>query len=146
MKNKLYQILRSKGYTSRECKFATEDVPSISSYYNNSSKSDLDLYRRTAEWNIKWLRDKAYLGTKAYQGLAYFWAYRYRHTLRDCSNASRRLVHDLFLKEGLELSGETRRHDEIMDKVFNNPVHTKKLEKAFNPYKYGNYVGYKEVA
>ena len=146
MKNELYKILRERGYTSRECEYATGSPPSISSFYNNSSKSDLDLYRRTAEWNIKWLRDKAYVGTKAYQGIAYFWAYRYRHTLRDCTNASRRLVHDLFLKEGLELSGETRRHDEIMDKVFNNPVHTKMLEQKFNPYKYGNYVGYKEVA
>ena len=149
MSNKLYKILRSKGYTSRECEYALnrykgrmfiKEVRELD--FNTNSKSKLNFYIIDSEWNIKWLRDKAYIGTKAYQGMAYFWGYRYRHSLRECTNASRRLVHDLFLKEGLKLEGETKRHDEIMDHVFNNPIHRKILDKKYGGAGKSDYVHY----
>jgi hypothetical protein len=95
--------------------------------FNTLSKSKLEFYRIDSEWHIKWLRDQAYVGTKAYQGIAYFWGCRYKHSLRDCTNTTRRLVHDKFLNEGLELHGETRKHDVIMDYVFDHDY-------AIHPY------------
>ena len=125
MDNKLYKILRKKNYTSRECEYGTQRYSSLN--FNTMNKSRLNTLRICAEMDIKWLRDQAYVGTKAYQGIAYFWGCRYKHSLRDCTNTSRRLVHDLFLKEGLELHGETRKHDVIMDYVFDHDY-------AIHPY------------
>jgi hypothetical protein len=74
------------------------------------------------EFLIKLKRDECYLGTELYQGHAYFWAYKYRGHLRGGNGYSvlnaRRKVHKQFLDEGLDLAGETARHDEIINSVF----------------------------
>ena len=61
--------------------------------------------------------DCNYVGSDNYLGIAYFWNYEYRHYLRDTTNAKRKKVHSLFLKEGLELSGNSDRHFQIIKKI-----------------------------
>jgi len=61
--------------------------------------------------------DKSYLGTPNYLGIAYFWNYEYRHYLRDTTNHKRKRVHDLFLREGLEVAGSSGRHLELIQYV-----------------------------
>lgn len=108
MKNKLYKTLRAKGYSRRECGYA------FNRWGKNFAKSSFRFLCQDAEWHIKWLRDQAYVGTDAYQGMAYFWSHEYRHYLRDCKDSQRIRVHDAFVKEALSLSGESPRHLEII--------------------------------
>tara|TARA_R110002051_G_scaffold271500_1_gene331906 strand:- start:83 stop:529 length:447 start_codon:yes stop_codon:yes gene_type:complete len=135
MNNILYKILRDKGYTSRECEYAlnrykgrmfADWVRELN--FNTLSKSKLEFYRIDSEWHIKWLRDQSYKGTKAYQGIAYFWSHKYKHHLRDCTPKERRRVHDLFLKEELVLYEETAKHDEIMNSVFKTESYNQEPE------------------
>ena len=121
MNNKLYKILRSKGYTKRECGYAFSRWKRGIDF-DNLPKSNLNFYKQDAEWHIKWLRDQAYIGTLAYQGIAYFWNHEYRFSLRDCKDSERILVHDAFLREALDLSGKSPRHDEIVNSIIPNSV------------------------
>jgi hypothetical protein len=50
--------------------------------------------------------DKTFLGTENYMGITYFWAYGYRHTMRDTSYANRRLVHKKLLEAGFKHNDE----------------------------------------
>ena len=61
--------------------------------------------------------DKTFVGTSNYLGLAYFWAYEYRHYLRDCTMAKRRKVHKKFMQADLELHGESEKHLDIIETV-----------------------------
>ena len=63
-------------------------------------------------------QDKLCIGTKYYQGLAYFWNHEYRHVLRDASYSIRKKVHNSFVKAGLHPSGLTRKHDAIINSFF----------------------------
>ena len=63
--------------------------------------------------------DKRYVGTDDYLGVAYFWNYEYRHYLRDTTNHRRKRVHDLFLKEGLDVAGSSDRHLKIIQNITN---------------------------
>jgi len=59
--------------------------------------------------------DRSFLGSSDdYMGIAYFWNYEYRHWLRDVSNYRRRLVHAAFIRERLDLAGESNKHLEII--------------------------------
>lgn len=49
-----------------------------------------------------------------YDGESYFWAYAYRHYLRDCTNAQRTAVRANFIANGLELSSESDMHETII--------------------------------
>ena len=128
MKNKLYKILRAKGYSKRECGYAFDrwkqrgiDLNKLKTKISEQ-KSCLNYYKQDAEWHIKWLRDQAYIGTLAYQGIAYFWNHEYRFSLRDCKDSERILVHDAFLREALDLSGKSPRHDEIVNSIIPNSI------------------------
>jgi hypothetical protein len=61
--------------------------------------------------------DKAAIGTSAYEGRAYFWAYEYRHYLRDATRAQRIAVHAALLAARLPLDGESQRHLEIIESI-----------------------------
>lgn len=50
------------------------------------------------------LIDDGNIGTEHYIGLAYFWHYEYRHTMRDQSQYRCKLIHDKILKAGFDLS------------------------------------------
>jgi len=61
--------------------------------------------------------DKTFVGTENYLGLAYFWAYGYRHYLRDCTMAKRRKIHKKWLQAGLNLEGISDQHLNIIKTV-----------------------------
>lgn len=63
-------------------------------------------------------QDALCIGTQHYQGLSYFWAYKYKYQLRDASGAERRRVHNLFLKNDLKMTGSSKDHDAIIKNVF----------------------------
>jgi len=63
--------------------------------------------------------DNTFVGTENYMGFAFFWAYEYRHYLRPQRPHILRKIHNAFLAEGLELSGESERHLQIITKYFN---------------------------
>ena len=75
---------------------------------------------REAIFASKFSADKACVGTKFYSGYAFFWAYKYRHTLRDATRAKRRQVHNAFLNAKLNPSQESDKHAEIIRKYFPN--------------------------
>lgn len=74
-------------------------------------------YLTVDAFNAIFKLDKTFVGTGNYLGLAYFWAYEYRHYLRDCSMAKRRKVHKKWLQAGLELHGESDEHLSIIKTV-----------------------------
>jgi hypothetical protein len=60
--------------------------------------------------------DKEFVGTPDYMGLAYFWAYEYRHLLRD----NRKYwinIHKAFLDAGLDVREESYYHLQIINKI-----------------------------
>ena len=59
--------------------------------------------------------DQENVGTAAYLGISYFWAFKYRHSLRPCSYYGRRIVHKRLLDAGLDVRGESPEHDEIIE-------------------------------
>lgn len=62
--------------------------------------------------------DEGFIGTENYMGLAFFWNYEYRHTLRDASAAQLVKVHASFLANGLALDEDTEKHREIIREIF----------------------------
>lgn len=58
--------------------------------------------------------DQELVGTPGYLGIGWFWSWTFRHYLRNATLHARVLVHDAFLREGLELAGDTLRHHEIV--------------------------------
>jgi len=61
--------------------------------------------------------DKTFVGSENYLGLAYFWAMEYKHYLRDCSMAKRRKIHKKWLQSGLDLTGISDQHLNIIKTV-----------------------------
>lgn len=61
--------------------------------------------------------DKNFINTPNYLGIAYFWAYEYRHYLRDATISERKKVHKLFLKYGLQIDGTSEMHFNIIKSV-----------------------------
>tara|TARA_B100000949_G_scaffold232038_1_gene245313 strand:- start:553 stop:888 length:336 start_codon:yes stop_codon:yes gene_type:complete len=47
--------------------------------------------------------DKGYIGSPNYMGLAFYWAWEYRHFLREASLSQRRRVHKQALDLGLDM-------------------------------------------
>lgn len=66
--------------------------------------------------------DKTFIGTTDYMGIAFFWNYKYRHSLRGTSELGRRIVHGMFLRAGLAPDGDSPAHDAIINKRFPNAV------------------------
>ena len=61
--------------------------------------------------------DKTFVGSENYLGLAYFWAMEYKHYLRDCTMAKRRKIHKKWLQAGLDLTGISDQHLNIIKTV-----------------------------
>ena len=61
--------------------------------------------------------DQSFINTNNYIGLAYFWAYEYRHYLRDATIAQRKKVHRLFLKNNLIIDQASEKHFNIIKSV-----------------------------
>ncbi len=61
--------------------------------------------------------DQTLVGTPDYMGLAYFWSHEYRHYLRAATATQRCAVHDAWLKAGLELTGESSQHMQLITNI-----------------------------
>ena len=107
-------LLKERGYTREEIKYGLSRL----SDNIEITKTKILNCAELSEYFIKSKRDEGYTGTPLYKGIAYYWAYKYRHYMRDATYSKRKLIHNKFLAEGLELTGETERHDEIINKVF----------------------------
>ena len=64
--------------------------------------------------------DISNIGTPDYAGLAYFWNHDYRHYMRDASAYRRVLVHDAFLRHGLDLADASAQHEAIIKRYVKN--------------------------
>ena len=86
------------------------------------------------ELRILQKQDELCIGTKHYQGLAWFHNYEYRHLLRskgdyeEWKNVERpkkswnklyKQIHDAFLKAGLETDGFSKEHTKIIERILN---------------------------
>lgn len=125
----IYEAMRKKGYRSREItgSFHGPKFHSKLPYTKEHVHSLVSMYEKI----ILLRRDRGYIGTYHYLGEAYFWAYKYRFVMRGdiCHQGddswqgnildARRRIHDQFIKEKLSLDGETDRHDQIVNSVFN---------------------------
>ncbi len=58
--------------------------------------------------------DRGFVGTPDYMGVAYFWNHAYRHYLRDASIAQRRRIHNKMLDCGLDVSGVSEMHANVI--------------------------------
>ncbi len=66
--------------------------------------------------------DNSFVGTENYMGLTYFWAYEYRHYLREASMPIRRKIHNTFLKLGMDVGGESLKHAQIISAATKIPL------------------------
>jgi len=83
-----------------------------------SNTSVLDLETITFQaYDVLNRLDKTLIGTEEYIGVAYFWAWDYRHYLRGLSFAKRRQVHRAFLKTGLSVDSASDEHEAIIKDI-----------------------------
>ena len=66
--------------------------------------------------------DETFVGTPNYLGMTYFWAYEYRHYMRDASIAQRVKVHKKWLQAGLDFLKTSQAHWDIIGKVLKKDV------------------------
>lgn len=60
--------------------------------------------------------DESFINTENYMGITYFWAYEYRHLLRD-NKAKWIKVHEALRNAGLDVTGESEKHEDIIKNV-----------------------------
>ncbi len=60
--------------------------------------------------------DSSFIGTKDYMGITFFWSYEYRHYLRDVPYAVRKMIHNEFLDNNLNVSEDSDKHLAILEK------------------------------
>jgi len=133
-------LLEERNCTTREAEcviqnFNLEDLP--------FTKANVREVVKHAMFDIELMRDKGRLKTPSYEGHAYFWSYKYRFWMRGDAHGNnykgisiekaRRLIHQKFIENNLELSGETELHDKIINEVFSengndNPNYTQEKE------------------
>ena len=93
------------------------DVVDVDSAKNLIEQMESDNTLETYDQVMDLLKlDQTFVGTADYMGLAYFWAYGYRHYLRDATPLQRQKVHHSFLKANLELDGESESHLKIIQR------------------------------
>tara|TARA_R110000803_G_scaffold87722_1_gene154634 strand:+ start:1225 stop:1497 length:273 start_codon:yes stop_codon:yes gene_type:complete len=62
--------------------------------------------------------DRTFIGTEDYLGIAFFWGSNpTKHYLRDSTTYQRKRIHKLWLKENLDLHGESPAHYKIISDV-----------------------------
>lgn len=61
--------------------------------------------------------EKKLIGTPYYMGISYFWNYEYRHYMRQQSSRVWVQVHDELLRRGLDVSGVSDEHEEIIKRI-----------------------------
>ena len=68
--------------------------------------------------------DKKFIGSPSYMGLAYFWAYEYRHYLRDATVAQCKKVHKKWMEADLDFLETSQAHWDIIGEVLKKDVPT----------------------
>ena len=134
--------LKSKGYTAREIDFAFSNSKTGARPIRSmraATKKNIRAWMNHAALIIDAIRDRGRVGTTAYQGIAYFWAYKYRFWMRGDAHGNgyegigiqeaRRKIHDKFLDRNLDLNGETSSHDEIINEVFGMSEYSQEVAK-----------------
>jgi hypothetical protein len=58
--------------------------------------------------------DKQFIGTRNYMGIAYICSSEYKHTTREVSEITRVKIHTALLDAGLDIYGESDKHNEII--------------------------------
>jgi hypothetical protein len=72
---------------------------------------------------------EATIGTKDYDGQAYFWSNAYKHELRAASPEERKQIHDELLKANLVLNGISEQHEHVIRDVLDQePTRQEKFE------------------
>tara|TARA_R110000787_G_scaffold270757_1_gene377781 strand:+ start:62 stop:478 length:417 start_codon:yes stop_codon:yes gene_type:complete len=124
LKENVTTKLVERGYTKREISSMLDRPHADILWARRETKTLVKDLVWEAAHVIDLMRDGGRVGTPAYEGLAYFWGYKYRFWMRGDGytgksiERARREVHAKLLDENLELAGETPRHDEIVDEVF----------------------------
>ena len=124
-KTAAFKSMRQDGYTVREINFGLDQLNNTLS----ATKENVALLVHHAKYGIHLARDQGYIGTVAYGGHAYFWAYKNRYFMRGDALANndhkrlnlfevRRQIHDRMVAAGIALNGETPAHDEIINNAF----------------------------
>jgi len=75
--------------------------------------------------------DMTFVGTPNYLGMTYFWAYEYRHYMRDASIAQRVKVHKKWLEAGLDFLETSKAHWDIIGAVLKKDVRSDKGIEVF---------------
>lgn len=124
LKNAVTVVLEQRGCTTREAQYALKTLITGLPVTKANVRECAD----DAMHMVELIRDRGRLGTIAYEGNAYFWAYKYRFWMRGDAHGNgykgisiekaRRLIHQKFIENNLELGGEDERHDEIINQVF----------------------------
>ena len=117
-------ILLERGYSKDEARLGL-------GHFREGLSCDRKTISRLAKRGedfIEIYRDDLRIGTDLYRGGGYFWAHKYRFWMRGDSHGcgykgvpirkARKIIHQRFLDEDLDLAGETQRHDEIINEVF----------------------------
>lgn len=117
-------VLLERGYSTDEARIGLQ-------FWRTGqpcTRQEIRWLAKASEEFIELHRDKLRVGTDLYKGTAYFWGYKYRFWMRGDAHGNgykgvpikkaRQIIHGRFLDEGLELSGETERHDQIINEVF----------------------------
>ncbi len=79
-----------------------------SKFYKNVNDAMIDYYNYQIPLNLDNFNqlqkiDKSNIGTHKYFGLAYFWHYDYRHSLRDATIKQKIFIHKQFIKNKVPL-------------------------------------------
>jgi hypothetical protein len=66
--------------------------------------------------------DNTLVGSPDYMGFAFFWNYEYRHYMRSQRPHVLRKIHNIFLDNKLDLTGESEKHFEIIKRIVNHKL------------------------
>lgn len=70
--------------------------------------------------------DATLVGTPYYMGIASFWNTEYKFTMRETTKSVLIKIHNAFLENNLDVSGQSDKHQQIIDKYI------KKYDKSFD--------------
>ena len=120
-KRDVYDSLEKRGYTEDEIYFVLRmftDKPTKGNWEDGiPNATQLKSIVSTGIYGIKNAKDQANVGTNKYKGIAYFHDREYKYQMRGASNKQRREAHKKLLAAGLDPSGKSDKHYEIITSV-----------------------------
>ena len=120
-KRDVYDSLEKRGYTEDEIYFVLRmftDKPTRGNWEDGiPNATQLKSIVSTGIYGVKNAKDQANVGTNKYKGIAYFHDREYKYQMRGASNKQRREAHKKLLAAGLDPSGKSDKHYEIITSV-----------------------------